>query len=76
MRGKFILLAIGLFFLSTTAEGADWKLIAEGKTGNLFFVDTESIKHISKTVVRAWIKQVYKEPEQFKSKYSTEGRGL
>ena len=34
---------LGLFFLSTTAECADWKLISESKYDASIFVDTESI---------------------------------
>jgi len=58
-----ILLALGLFFLSVTSEGADWKLIGKNKDGILIFVDTESIKHISKTVDRAWVKFSFEKPE-------------
>lgn len=71
MRGSFIiiLLSIGFFLLSASAEGANWELITTDKDGNLsVYVDTESIRHISKTVVRAWIKIILKNPEPFGSK--------
>jgi hypothetical protein len=60
-----ILLALGLFFLSTTAEGSNWEMVTKSKDGDsvLVFVDTESIKHISKTVVRTWVKFLFEKPE-------------
>ncbi len=70
MRGILIfLLAIGLLFLSATAEGADWELVTVSKgNGDLWYVDKESIRHVSKTVVRAWYKDVLINPSPFNSK--------
>ena len=76
MKGILIfLLTIGLFLLSASAEGADWKLIATSKEGDTLYIDTGSIRHISKTVVRAWTKQVLKKPELSGSKEIVESLG-
>ena len=70
MRASFIifLLSIGFFLLSVSAEGADWEFVAINKDGDMFYVDTESIRHISKTVVGARTKMIYKNPHPFHSK--------
>ena len=69
MKGILIfLLTIGLFLLSASAEGANWEFIVMDKEGDMFYVDTESIRHISKTGVRAWGKIINKNPEPFDSK--------
>src|SRR3972149_10765431 len=71
MRASFIifLLSIGFFLLSASAEGANWEFIAKSKDGKVScYVDTESIRHISKTVVRVWIKLLYKMPCPYGSK--------
>ncbi len=63
MRGILVfLLAIRLFFLSTTAEGADWKFIGRSISGNSVFIDTESINHITKTLIQAWVQFSPKKP--------------
>lgn len=69
MRGSFIIifLSIGLFLLSASAEGANWELITMSEKAT-FYIDTESIRHISKNVVTAWVKTVFKKPEIFNSK--------
>ena len=69
MRGSFIILfVIVSLLLSISAEGADWKYITKNTEGDMFYINTESIKHISETVVRAWIKTVYKKPKLSDSK--------
>jgi len=70
-----ISLAIGLFFLSTTAEGANWKFITKNDLGDMLYIDTESIRHISKTVVRAWNKIILKNPKPLDSKEIVEMLG-
>jgi Surface-adhesin protein E len=59
--------AIILFFASGIAEGANWGLVSEYDDMNIY-VDNESIKHLSETVVGAQFKIVYKEPTWVKSK--------
>ena len=58
-----------MLLLSISAEGANWEFITTDKDGNVsFYVDIESIRHISKTVVRAWVKLLCKKPGPFVSK--------
>ena len=59
--------AVILFFTSGMAEGANWGLVSEYDNTNIY-IDNESIKHISETVIGAQVKIVYKEPSWFKSK--------
>jgi len=71
MRGSFIifLLSIGLLLLSVSAEGANWELITRSKDSNVsVFIDTDSIRHISKRVVRAWTKFIFIKPKPSDSK--------
>ena len=78
MRGSFIiiLLSIGFFLLSASAEGANWKLITTDEEDNTsIHIDTESIRHISKTVVRAWVKILFEKPKPFDSKEKVESLG-
>jgi len=77
MRGLFIfLLSIGFFLLSASAEGANWEFITTNEDVTLsWYIDTESIRHISNTVVRAWIKALYKKPKPFDSKEIVEAIG-
>ena len=73
MRGILIFLAIGLFFLSTTAEGADWEFLGKDETGNIsVYIDKENIKYVSKTAVRVWVKTLYEKPSPFESKFINE----
>jgi len=65
---SIFLLAIGLFFLSSISEGANWEKITKSEDCNTsVFVDTKSIRHISKTFVRAWIKILFDKPFVFNS---------
>jgi hypothetical protein len=68
---KIILLLISVSFLiPTIAEGADW--VSIGKTGDNtmeVFVDKESIKYVSKNIVRAWNKLVLLKPNEFHGKF-------
>ena len=76
MKGILIfLLTIGLFLLSASAEGANWKFILTDKHGKAVYIDTESIRHVSKTVVRAWTKTILKNPEPLLSKEIIEALG-
>jgi hypothetical protein len=66
-------LAFNLFFLPVLAEAVNWKLIAKSKNGNMsIFIDNESIRHISKTIVRARVKLSFEKMEPMKSKYIKE----
>lgn len=66
-----LLLTVVFSVVSTIAEGAEWKLISKSEDENIsVFVDNESIKHISKNSVTVWVKMLFKEPVQIKTKQS------
>ncbi len=58
----YLLTAIFLFF-SSIAEGANWEPISKSINEDQFiFIDTESIKHVSKNIVRVWVKLLFENP--------------
>jgi len=72
MRKIIVFLALILFSIPTIAAGADWVLLAEGKRGTTVFVDNESVRHISKNIVRARVRFVKSEPVKFEAKFIKE----
>ncbi len=74
MKGILIfLLAIALFLLSTAVEGEDWEFLGKNKTQDVsVYIDKESIKYVSKTVIRVWVKTLYEKPSPYESKFINE----
>ena len=61
------MLAVIFVFVLSIAEGAIWERISE-YDDTIIYINNESIRHISETVVRAEFKLVYKEPAWFNAK--------
>jgi Surface-adhesin protein E len=56
MRVLYISIIL-IFLFTVSAEGADWVFVSRNNEGR-WYVDKDSIEHISINVVRAWIKTV------------------
>jgi len=59
-----------LVFVSNIEAGTNWETILEDDLTGIF-IDNDTLRHLSETVVTAMFKIVYKEPLWIKSKYIT-----
>ena len=60
----FLFGIIGFIILSyVEGWGADWKLFTKTSNGSYLYYDTESITHLSRRVVRVWVKTIYSEKD-------------
>lgn len=57
--------ALAAATLSTAAMAADWALVLRDASGQIFFVDRDSIRTMSNGYKRAWMRLVYAKPSRW-----------
>jgi hypothetical protein len=67
-RISILVFIFGLLFITDILEASNWVLVVSAPNGTQMFVDKESIKHVSKNIVRALRKYQFKEPREDEAK--------
>lgn len=62
MKGKYIAIvavfAFIFFFFSMEARAVNWKRLVTATNGDSYYYDPQSIKRVSKDIVRVWVKEL------------------